>query len=151
MIRHVYERALKVKNIHKIVIATDSKKIYDICENFGAEVMMTSEDHKSGTDRVGEVATKYHDFDFYINIQGDEPLIDPELLTDFNTFLQTGKFDICTISEKIKNSEDLFDFNVVKLVKDNKDKVIYFSRNASPHQEIWPIKNGLTILHILSI
>jgi 3-deoxy-manno-octulosonate cytidylyltransferase (CMP-KDO synthetase) len=132
MIQLVFEQALKVPNIHKIIIATDHAKVLDICQGFGAETMMTSAHHASGTDRVGEVAKKYTEYDFYINIQGDEPLVDPEMLSKFNVFLQSAQFEICTMCEEVTNEEDLFDFNVVKLVKSKSQKALYFSRNAIP-------------------
>jgi 3-deoxy-manno-octulosonate cytidylyltransferase (CMP-KDO synthetase) len=141
MVQWVYERALKVSNVHKVIIATDHPTVYDACIGFGAEVMMTSPNHVSGTDRVGEVVRAYPGYDFYINIQGDEPLIDPAMLSDFNVFLQSGQYDICTVCEKVKNEADLFDFNVVKLVKSKSQSVLYFSRNAIPAHRDKPYKD----------
>lgn len=141
MVQWVYERALKVSNVQKVIIATDHQRVYDICLGFGAEVMMTASNHVSGTDRVGEVANANPGFDFYINIQGDEPLIEPGMLSQFNDFLQTGQFDICTVCEKVKNEADLFDYNVVKLVKSSSNSVLYFSRNAIPALRDKPYKD----------
>ncbi len=132
MIQWVYEQALKVENIHKVIIATDHAKVFEVCQNFGATVMMTSPSHVSGTDRIGEVVSINPEYDFYINIQGDEPLIDSQMLSEFNLFLQSSSFEICTICEKMSNEQDLFDFNCVKLVKTKSQKVLYFSRNAIP-------------------
>jgi 3-deoxy-manno-octulosonate cytidylyltransferase (CMP-KDO synthetase) len=141
MIQLVYEQALKVKGVQKVIIACDHQKVYDTCIGFGAEVMMTSPSHISGTDRIGEVAHKYNNFDCYINIQGDEPMIDADLLSQFNEKLQSNTFDIFTICEKLSSQDDLFDFNVVKVVKSISGKVLYFSRNAIPAFRDKPYKD----------
>ena len=73
IIQYVYERALMVKNADVLIVATDDKRIYNKCVEFGANVEMTSETHKSGSDRIGEVAKRHEDFEYIINLQGDEP------------------------------------------------------------------------------
>lgn len=144
MVQWVYERAGKAKNIQQVIIATDNDLVFQTCIKFGAKCIMTSPNHVSGTDRIGEVALGLTEYDYVINIQADEPLIDPvsiEKLTDF--IASDQKKRIVTMLAKIDNENDLFDFNIVKVVKDKAGKALYFSRNVLPAHRDLPYKNWL--------
>lgn len=133
MIRRVYEQACKAKNLQKVVVATDDARIFDHVLAFGGEVVMTRNDHPSGTDRCAEVALQYPDATLILNIQGDEPFIQPEqidLLTQ--TLLSQSRFPIATLAKKITNPELLYDPNVVKVVFAPEPGAIYFSRHPVP-------------------
>lgn len=144
MIQWVYERASLAKNIHQVIIATDNDLVFQVCTDFGAKCIMTSSSHVSGTDRIGEVALYLSEYDYVINIQADEPLIDPvsiEALADFIAFDQDKK--IVTMLTKIDNENDLFDYNVVKVVYNILGKALYFSRNVIPAHRDLPYKNWI--------
>lgn len=132
MIQHVYERASKAKLIDELVVATDDERIVAAVEAFGGKAMLTSKDHPTGSDRIAEVARNY-DCDNVINIQGDEPLIMPEiideiteaLISDPSLVMATGCYQI---------SEELFhNPNVVKVVFDKDHFAMMFSRSLIPY------------------
>ena len=133
MIERVYRQAKKSKSLSKVIVATDHSKIFDHVNNFGGEVVMTSESHVSGTDRCFEVASKAKDtFDYVVNIQGDEPFIAPEQI-DLLASQLDGKTELATLAKKIEDQEQLFNPNVVKVVMDDNGKALYFSRSPIPH------------------
>lgn len=152
MIRRVYEQALKSKCLNRVIVATDDQKIYDHVLDFGGVAMLTSSDHQSGTDRCAEVALSYQDFEVIINIQGDEPFIDPiqiDLLG--KCFEQTGT-GIATLIKKIDHYPDLLNPNTPKVVVNNHQEAIYFSRSPIPflrgfEQETW-LKHQTYYKHI---
>jgi len=131
LIMRVYRQAIKVPHIRQVIVATDDAKIFEHVINHGGQAMMTDTSHTSGTDRIGEVALSL-DVDYIINVQGDEPLIDPRQISDFIEFMQDIGADIATQCIRIHREEDLFDYNVVKVVKDINSKALYFSRQAIP-------------------
>ncbi|OGL39895.1 MAG: 3-deoxy-manno-octulosonate cytidylyltransferase [Candidatus Schekmanbacteria bacterium GWA2_38_11] len=132
MIQHVYERASKSREADKIIVATDDERIYKEVKNFGGEVKMTSKAHASGTDRVAEVA-KDLECNFIVNLQGDEPLIDPSLIDDSLSFLKGNKeIKVCTFKKHISDHDQIHDPNVVKVVVDGNGFAIYFSRFPIP-------------------
>ncbi len=140
----VWKKACEVHGINDVYIAVDEQEVFDICIAFGAKVVMTSQHHQSGTDRIGEAIEKIESsYDYIINIQGDEPLIDTKTVGDFAKFLVNNQLQIGTIATSITTEEDLFDFNVVKVIKDQKNKAIYFSRNAIPAFRDKPYKEWL--------
>jgi 3-deoxy-manno-octulosonate cytidylyltransferase (CMP-KDO synthetase) len=134
MIQHVYERACE-SGASRVVIATDDGRIERACAEFGAEVVMTSADHVSGTDRLEEVARKL-DFgprDRVVNVQGDEPLIPPRLIDQVADNLEAfPDAAIATLCEPIKDAQTLFNPNVVKVVSDARGMAHYFSRAPIP-------------------
>ena len=133
MIERVYKQVKKSKSLAKIIVATDHIKIFDHVTSFGGSVCMTSESHASGTDRCFEVIKNdVSQFDYVINIQGDEPFISPEQI-DLLASLLDGKTELATLSKKIDSKEQLFSPNVVKVVSDHAGKALYFSRSAIPH------------------
>ncbi len=136
MIQHVYEQA-KLSQAREVVIATDDKRIQDVCMSFGAKVIMTSSDHLSGTDRLEEVVTKlgYYLDDIVVNVQGDEPMIPPRIINQVAHNL-SAELDasVATLVEPIKDIDTLLNPNVVKVVKDTRGFASYFSRAPIP----WP-------------
>jgi 3-deoxy-manno-octulosonate cytidylyltransferase (CMP-KDO synthetase) len=134
MIAHVYERALE-SGANEVIIATDDERIKQAAESFGATVCMTSAEHQTGTDRIAEVAVKYSwdDDVCVVNLQGDEPLMKPELVKqvaeDLNAYEQAGIATLCT---PIHTTADLFDPHIVKVVLDKDNFAMYFSRASIP-------------------
>lgn len=133
MIRRVYEQAKKSASLHRVVVATDHAAIFDHVKDFGGEVCMTREDHVSGTDRCYEALTlQPTDFDYVINIQGDEPFIQPEQI-DLLASALDGKTEIATLIKAIDTDEHLFNPNIVKVVINQAQEALYFSRSPIPH------------------
>lgn len=134
MIQHVYERATE-SNAERVVVATDDERILAACRSFGAEGVMTSADHVSGTDRLEEVArTLGFSADHrVINVQGDEPLIPPALINQVAANLASNpEASISTLCEEIRDAEAVFNPNVVKVVFDHRGMAHYFSRAPIP-------------------
>lgn len=133
MIQRVYEQAKSCTNLNEVVVATDDQRIFDHIKSFNGNVEMTSDKHESGTDRCAEVVEKVSQtYDVVINIQGDEPYIDPTQITQLCECFKDEKTDIATLIKKIETTEDLFNENKVKVVKSSADFAIYFSRNPIP-------------------
>ena len=130
MIQHVFEQAGKARKVHKILIATDDERIRAVAEQFGAEVRMTRLDHLSGTDRVAEVAAS-EPHDIIVNIQGDEPLIDPEAIDLAVDAL--GDAAMSTLKKRIEEPSEITNPNVVKVVAGLDNNAIYFSRSPIPY------------------
>jgi len=131
MVAHVYERALQAQGVDAVYIATDSQKIADVLTPFTEHVIMTDEAHESGTDRVAQAAQTIV-CDAVINVQGDEPLIEPALITQMATALKQGH-EMVSAMHRITMSEELKSPNVVKVVTDMKSNALYFSRSIIPH------------------
>lgn len=139
MIQHVYERAVK-SGAETVVIATDSEKIKQVAEAFGAQVCMTSPEHQSGSERLAEavIALGYPDDDVVVNVQGDEPLIPPVLISQVaQNLLDHDNIKVATLCEVIKNAEELMDPNIVKVTMNRRGYALYFSRAPIP----WVAKN----------
>ena len=132
MIQHVWERTLLAKTVNRLVIATDHEKIYKAAVSFGAEVIMTREDHLSGTDRVAEVAYSLPQYPLIVNIQGDEPLIDPAAIDATVAGLAGSAAEMGTLKKKIEIAEELDNPNVVKVVTGADGSALYFSRSRIP-------------------
>lgn len=130
MIERVYAQCQK-SSLTDIIVATDDERIYDHVKSFG-QVIMTSTHHQSGTDRCQEVIEKLpKTYDYVINIQGDEPFIDPAQINLLYSLLN-GETEIATLIKKIENPEHLFNSNVVKVVKGVTNQALYFSRSPIP-------------------
>ncbi len=130
-----YNQCLKSKLLSKVVVATDHESIFSMVTEFGGEVVMTSESHQSGTDRCAEalnICGGASNFEYVVNIQGDEPLISPKTIDDicFSLNLNTQIASSCI---KINNLEDLLSANIVKVVIDEKKHALYFSRSPIPY------------------
>lgn len=132
MIEQVYRRALASDVFFRVVIATDDSRIYDAAEKFGADVLMTRTDHPNGSSRVAEIAAKV-DADYVINIQGDEPLLDPRMLRELACGISgDGSADSATVCVPIKKEEDFLNPNIVKVVRALNGRALYFSRSPIP-------------------
>ncbi len=136
MIQRVYRQAEK-SQATQVIVATDDQRVVDEVTGFGGEVCLTSADHQSGTDRLQEVAEQYGfpDDHIVVNVQGDEPLIPPEVINqvaeNLNNHLDAG---VSTLCEPIESDEDFRNPNIVKVVADNSGMALYFSRAPIP----WP-------------
>src|SRR5260370_5678761 len=132
MLQHVYERASMARYLTSTMIATDDQRVYDAARSFGARARMTREDHRSGTDRVAEVASA-ENAEIIVNIQGDEPLIDPGAIDAaiLPIFHEPG-IVMGTLKKKIDDPREITDPNVVKVVTDRQGDALYFSRCAIP-------------------
>lgn len=133
MISRVYARAKAARALADVVVATDDERIFRHVRDFGGNVVYTDAKHTSGTDRVAEVAEKAADFDVIINIQGDEPLLDPAQLDELcNVFVEKPEVNIATFRKQIERLEEIENPNVVKVVTDAQGYALYFSRAAVP-------------------
>ena len=139
VIQRVYEQCLKVKNIDGVYIATDSPEIEGVCRSFTNHIILTKSSHQSGTDRIGEAVAGI-DCDIVVNVQGDEPFIDPNLIEELVHSFDDDQVSMASAMSKIENIKDLQDPNVVKVIVDTQNNAIYFSRAPIPfprdHQEI---------------
>jgi 3-deoxy-manno-octulosonate cytidylyltransferase (CMP-KDO synthetase) len=132
LIRHVWERCVEADCFDQIVIATDDMRIAEVGFNFGAEIALTAADHPSGTDRVAEVARKLKKATIIVNVQGDEPLVDPALLQRLVRKLADNRnLPIVTAATPI-SLEDSLSENNVKVVMDRLGNALYFSRSCIP-------------------
>ncbi len=133
MIWWVYQQCMKVEDFDAVYVATDDQKIYESCEALGIKVVMTSKAHKTGTDRVGEVARKITS-DLIVNIQGDEPLLEPSTIrAAIEPFYKDTKLQISNLMTKIKNPVDAVNFTIPKVIT-NKDGIgLYLTRAAAPY------------------
>ncbi|MEO8150055.1 MAG: 3-deoxy-manno-octulosonate cytidylyltransferase [Bacteroidia bacterium] len=133
MIERVYRQAQLSTSLSKVIVATDDERIYDHVKNFGGEVAMTSTTHQSGTDRCAEVISQLKEqYDVAINIQGDEPYIQPEQIDLLCSCFEKEQTQIATLIKEIKNIEDIQNPNVVKAVASKELIALYFSRHAIP-------------------
>lgn len=131
MIWWVYQQCLKVNKLDKIYIATDDERIKKTCEKFSMNVIMTSSDHQTGSDRVGEVAAKIEG-DLFINIQGDEPLIDPREIEEVIDIFEDESVEFGSLRIEITDPEEIAAYSTVKVVVDRNSDALYFSRNVIP-------------------
>lgn len=140
IIQWVWERAIQVKSADTVIIATDNQQIYDTAKSFGADVEMTSENHKCGSDRIVEVAQKYPEISYIINLQGDEPMINTDCVEEvIKQIKEDENADIATLISPIKKGEDLEDPNMVKCVTDINGYAMYFSRSKIPYERNFDI------------
>lgn len=132
MIQRVYEQASHSSRLSQVVVATDDKRIFEHVESFGGKVVMTSPNHQSGTDRCFE-ALQYLDgiYDYVINIQGDEPFIQPTQINRLASVLN-GETQLATLVKEIEDEETLFNPNSPKVLLSASRKVLYFSRHPVP-------------------
>jgi len=132
MVQHVYERAKQAQTVHRVMVATDDQRIVDAVKAFGGEARMTRADHRTGTERIAEVAV-HEPGDVFVNVQGDEPLIDPMAIdTAVGALLEEPQAQIATVATPIRHAGDIMDPNVVKTVLDFDGNALYFSRAPIP-------------------
>lgn len=134
IIQYVYEAAQKTKDVDAVIVATDDKRILNCVENFGGIAEMTSSNCQSGSDRISEVASRHSEFDYIINLQGDEPQITPEVIEKAINALKSDDVDISTLVRKITDIEQINNPNCVKCVFDNNFNALYFSRCPIPYE-----------------
>ena len=134
IIQWVWEKAIQVKTADTVIIATDNQDIYNTAKAFGANVEMTRENHKCGSDRIAEVTERHSEIEYIINLQGDEPMIKTECIEEVIKQIKEDKnADIATLIAKITD-EDLDNPNMVKCVKDKEGYAMYFSRSKIPYE-----------------
>ncbi len=134
LIEHVYEQVCKAATIDSVIIATDDQRIYDACLEFGADCEMTRDDHQCGTDRLAEVSCRRPEFDLIVNVQGDEPEIDPMGIDRLvNLMLDDPDAGMATLCAEITNELELSNPNIVKVVTGRKKQALYFSRSPIPY------------------
>jgi 3-deoxy-manno-octulosonate cytidylyltransferase (CMP-KDO synthetase) len=132
MIQHVYERAKAATRAGRVIVATDDERVVKAVEGFGGKVRMTRPDHRSGTERVAEVAA-HEDGEVFVNVQGDEPLLDPGAVdTAVQALLEEPAAGVATVATRIAVPADIMDPNVVKTVLDFDGNALYFSRAPIP-------------------
>ncbi len=132
MIQRVYERAKLATRVNRVIVATDDERIVKAVEGFGGEARMTRSEHRTGTERVAEVAAR-EDGDVFLNVQGDEPLLDPNAIdAAVSSLVEEPQASISTVATPIKTPGDIMDPNVVKVVLDFDGNAIYFSRAPIP-------------------
>jgi 3-deoxy-manno-octulosonate cytidylyltransferase (CMP-KDO synthetase) len=137
IIQHVYENSMGSALSEEVIVATDSEEIRNAVIRFGGKVVMTSPTHPSGTDRIAEVASKM-EYDIIVNVQGDEPLIRPDIIDASVRLLDDERASIGTLARKITKKEEILDPNIVKVAIDSEGFAVYFSRAPIPyHRDRW--------------
>ena len=143
MIQRVYERAKLAEKADRVIVATDDERVVKAVEEFGGEARMTRTDHRTGTERVAEVAAHVAG-EVFVNVQGDEPLLDPTAVdTAVNALLEQPAAAISTVATAIKTPTDIMDPNVVKTVLDFENYALYFSRAPIP----W-VRDAASKIHV---
>jgi 3-deoxy-manno-octulosonate cytidylyltransferase (CMP-KDO synthetase) len=145
MIRRVYEQACQAKSLNEVWVATDDQRIFDHVNDFGGRVMMTSTEHTTGTERCHEVSGRLEQegriFEIVINIQGDEPYIDPLQIDQVAACFSRQEVQIATLIKKISREDQLFHPGTIKVVINRSGRAIYFSRSAIPFCRSSEIQN----------
>ncbi len=152
MIQRVYEQVKSCTSLSEVVIATDDQRIVDHVRLFAGNVILTSDQHTSGTDRCAEVVKKISGFDVAINIQGDEPFINPLQIELLCSLFNDQNTDIGTLVKKVIDPKDLFNENIPKVTFDSNHHALYFSRQTIPFlrgedQDKW-LEKGIYYKHI---
>jgi 3-deoxy-manno-octulosonate cytidylyltransferase (CMP-KDO synthetase) len=144
LIEHVYRRVQKAESVNRIVVATDDRRIAEAVQRFGGDVIMTRTDHQSGTDRLAEAAAHLPPDALIVNVQGDEPLIEPEVIDRAVAAARLGDAEMITLMTRMDEQSDrasIEDPNRVKVVVDRRGFALYFSRSPVP-------SSGTTFLHL---
>lgn len=133
MVERVYKRAVKSKYLDQVIVATESQQVIDHVTNFGGSALLTDANHASGTDRCFEALQKQDsEYDYVINIQGDEPFINPDQIDELAVLLD-GKAELATLIKKITTNDELFNMGEVKTVFNKDMEALYFSRQPIPY------------------
>lgn len=134
MIQWVYERVKGVEDINDVYVATDDEIIFNTVKSFGGKIIMTSKEHKSGTDRISEAVHKIaDDIDIVLNIQGDEPMIKKEMIKELIGAFEDNSVNMATLKKRIYEKEDIDNPNIAKVITDENNDAIYFSRSTIPY------------------
>ncbi len=135
MIWWVYNQAIKVEAFSEVMVATDSDKIFDACKELGINVRMTSDTHQTGTDRLGEIA-KNEEADFYVNIQGDEPLIEPAVIQTIVDYkIKHPEVEVINTMTALEEDQDVNALSIVKVAAAKNDDLLYLSRSPIPRSK----------------
>jgi 3-deoxy-manno-octulosonate cytidylyltransferase (CMP-KDO synthetase) len=143
MIQRVYEQAKKCAQLSKVIVATDDDRIFEHVLNFGGKAVMTSSAHQSGTDRCAEVTEKHPEYEMIINIQGDEPYIDPGQISKLIGCFNDADTQLATLIKKVSNEQELYNTNSPKVIINKNSEAIYFSRSPLPHIRGQELENWL--------
>ena len=134
MICRVWQRASQAASVAEVIVATDDERILQAVEKFSGRAMMTRADHKTGTDRLAEVAEKFPDADVVVNVQGDEPLIEPGLIDELVAeFAADKNLQMATVATELTDADEMNNPNNVKVVVDSNSNALYFSRSLIPY------------------
>ncbi|MBY0358012.1 MAG: 3-deoxy-manno-octulosonate cytidylyltransferase [Candidatus Obscuribacterales bacterium] len=133
MIERVYTQAKKAKLVDQVIVATDDQRIFDVVRSFGGDVLMTRADHANGSERLAEVAANMAELEIIVNVQGDEPLIDPLTIdAAIRPLLENEQLEMSTLASEIKDQSEIESATVVKVVTDKAGCALYFSRSPIP-------------------
>ena len=134
MICRVWQRASRAKSVAEVIVATDDERILQAVEKNSGRAMMTRADHKTGTDRLAEVAEKFPDADVVVNVQGDEPLIEPALIDELVAqFVADENLQMATVATELTDAEEMNNPNNVKVILDRYNNALYVSRSLIPY------------------
>lgn len=133
MICRVWQRASRAKSVADVIVATDDERIFAAVEKFSGRAIMTRADHKTGTDRLAEVAEKFPDVDVIVNVQGDEPLIEPTLIDELIAEFADEDLQMATVATELTDEAEIKNPNNVKVVLDRYNDAMYFSRSPIPY------------------
>lgn len=133
MIQRVYNQAKHASVLHEVIVATDDQRIYDHIKSAAGNVIMTKKEHTSGTDRCAEIVESLQGFDVVINIQGDEPFIDPQQINLLASCFENENVKIATLVRKVSSQDELLNVNKPKVVLNKNGEALYFSRQAIPY------------------
>ena len=132
MVQHVYERARGARSVDRVVVATDDRRVADAVRSFGGDAVMTSMDHESGTDRIAEAIRGMRDASIVVNVQGDEPMLDPAGIDAVVSAFADPAVAMSTVSLPLREAAEMLSVNVVKVVTDARGDAMYFSRSPIP-------------------
>lgn len=132
MIRHVYDRARRARSLDRVLVATDDLRIADVVKGFGGDAVMTSMDHASGTDRVAEAVRGMRDVSIVVNVQGDEPMLDPAGIDAVVSAFADESVAMSTVSLPLRDPAEMLSPDVVKVIVDARGNALYFSRSPIP-------------------
>lgn len=133
MICRVWQRASRAASVSDVIVATDDERILQAVEKFSGRAMMTRADHKTGTDRLAEVAEKFPDADVIVNVQGDEPLIEPALIDELVAEFSDAELQMATVATELTVAAEMNNPNNVKVILDRFNNALYFSRSLIPY------------------
>ena len=133
MICRVWERASRAESVAEVIVATDDERILQAVEKYSGRAVMTRADHKTGTDRLAEVAEKFPDADVIVNVQGDEPLIEPALIDELVAEFADDELQMATVATELTEADEMQNPNNVKVVVDKNGNALYFSRSLIPY------------------
>lgn len=142
MIRRVYEQCMKSTRLNEVIVATDDNRIFEEVQSFNGQVVLTKSSHLNGTERCAEVLKNFPAYDYVVNIQGDEPFIHPEQIDALSVLLD-GEVELATLAKKIEDLSILDLPTEIKVVLNNRQEAVYFSRNCIPHIRNYPKKEWL--------